>query len=97
MRKIASYNLSEAEPYLSQLAPDSNLKVIYSTKTKIEVPVLVSGASSNHYLEALKLIENLNRFVRPMYTSMPFYFFDLGLTAPEKIKVLGQSLSILVL
>ena len=60
---------------------------MYSNKKKVEVPVLVSGASSNHYLEAQMLIENLNIFVRPIYTNTPFYFFDLGLTASEKQKV----------
>ena len=86
-RKILSYNLSEVEPYLRQLAPDSNLQAIYCNKKTVEVPVLVSGASSNHYLEALMLLENLNAFVRPVYTNTTFYFFDLGLTAPEKQKV----------
>ena len=92
-RKILSYNLSEAGPYLRQLAPDSIRNVIYSINTKVEVPVLVSGSSSNHYKEALTLIKNLNTYVRPTYSNTPFYFFDLGLTASEKLKVFISSFS----
>ena len=40
-RKISSYNLSKVEPYLRQLAPDSNLQAIYSTLVNVYVDFVV--------------------------------------------------------
>ena len=71
MRKIQSYNFSKAEPYFKKLEPSGTLEAIFKGPgtSNIEIPVLVGGASSNHFHEALGLLKNLNEVVRPAYPS----------------------------
>ena len=79
-RKIESYNFTQAEPYLRHLTRKNDLEIFFEERNSatIEIPVLVSGASSNHVREALILFDHLNTVYHPFY-SAPFYFFDLGL------------------
>ena len=55
--------------------------------SNIEIPVLVSAVSSNHFEEALELCENLNDVVRPAYPTAPLFIFDLGLKPEEILQV----------
>ena len=88
MRKIKSYNFTKAEPYLQYLIPKKNLKRIWTNRniSNIELPVIVTGASSNHYKEALKLLHNLKTVVFPVYKT-DLVFFDLGLNQAQRKKV----------
>ena len=89
-RKIDSYDFVKAEPYMKNLQPNRTTKVIMkgSGTSSIEIPVFVSGLSSNHFYEGLELLEYLNNFVRPKYRTMEIYMFDLGLTANESRQVM---------
>ena len=93
MRKIESYDFTKAEPYLKHLVPVRPRKKIWSRRniSSIEIPVIVSGASSNHFNETLKLISNLKKKVFTVYET-EFFIFDLGLTMVEREKVLHNSL-----
>ena len=84
-RKIDSYDFAKAEPYMKKLQPNRTAKVILkgSGTSEIEIPVFVSGISSNHFYEGLLLLENLNNFVRPKYPTTELYMFDLGLKTDE--------------
>ena len=88
-RKIDSYDIGKAEPYMKDLQPNRTTKVIMkgSGTSSIEIPVFVSGLSSNHFYEGLELLEYLNNFVRPKYPTIEIYMFDLGLTANESRQV----------
>lgn len=82
IQKIQSYPLSSVNHYLRQLDPVPSPRIFHSREgqeTGVEIPVLVSGASSNHYEEGNLFIYHLNSVVRPSYPSVPFYFFDLGM------------------
>lgn len=85
-RKIASYNLSAADPYMPLLEPKPNLESVYKGPgtSNIEIPVFVGGASSNHFGEGVRLIKHLNTLIRPAYPTMKLFIFDLGLTPSEK-------------
>ena len=87
-RKIESYNFSQAEPYLHHLVPKKFRESIWNGRGSsfIELPVLVSGASSNHFEEALELFPQLDTYIYPAY-STEFYFFDLGLWPSQLRKV----------
>ena len=67
------------------LLPNKTLEVIKKGPgtSNIEIPVLVGGASSNHFQEALGLFKNLNEVVRPVYPTTKLYYFDLGLRPNE--------------
>ena len=84
-RKIASYNFSQAEPYMSQLDPHPKLESIYKGPgtSGIEIPVFVGGASSNHMSEALRQIAHLNKDIRPAYPTLKVFFYDIGLSITQ--------------
>ena len=88
MRKIKSYNFTKAEPYLQYLIPQKNRKRIWTNRnsTNIELPVIVTGACNNHYMEALDLLHNLKTVVFPVYKT-DLVFFDLGLNPEQRLKV----------
>ena len=88
-RKIESYDFTKAEPYFEHLIPRQYRGSIWNsnlTSSSMELPVIVAGASSNHYRGALALIQNLNEFVFPVYKT-EFIFFDLGLMNAQRKKV----------
>ena len=89
IEKIQSYSLSSVNHYLRQLDPVPSPGVFLSHEGPgaVEAPVLVSGASSNHFVEAGLLINHINSDVRPLYRNVPFYFFDLGLQRWQSQKV----------
>ena len=93
MRKIESHDFTKAEPYLYHLVPERHRKKIWSMRniSSIELPVIVSGASSNHFNQTLNLIRNLKGRVFTVYKT-EFFIFDLGLTTAEREKVLQNSL-----
>ena len=88
-RKIDSYNFCKAEPYLKQLEAHTPLEMLTKGQdtSSIEIPVFVSGTSSNHFQEALLMLDNLNKVVRPAYPTAKLYFFDLGLRTSEVSQV----------
>ena len=91
MKKIKSIDFSMAAPYLNKLKPIGNPE-IYFHKNGVEIPVMATAASSNHYDEAGMLIENLNTVVRPAYPSMQLYFFDIGLKDWQREQVRSYTL-----
>ena len=60
--------------------------------SNIEIPAIVSGASSNHVHEVVTMFETLNKVVRPAYPTMKVHFFDLGLSSSDRSKVGGYVL-----
>ena len=90
LQKIKSYPLSSVNYYLRQLDPVPSPRVLYShegPEGDLEAPVLVSGASSNHFEEVDLFINHLNSVIRPSYPNVPFYFFDLGMENWQSQKV----------
>ena len=85
-RKIESYDFTKAEPYFQYLTPRQYRGSIW--EKSIELPVIVTGSSSNHYREAVTLIQNLKEVVFPVYKT-EFIFFDLGLMMAQRKKVLS--------
>ena len=75
---------------MKQLLSNGTTRTIVkgSGTSNIEIPVLVGGASSNHFHEALELFKNLNNFVRPVYPTTALHFFDLGLKPDELRQVI---------
>ena len=70
---------------MTQLEPKPSLESIFKGPgtSNIEIPVFVGGASSNHMGEAVRLINHLNRDIRPAYPTLKLFFYDLGLTASQ--------------
>ena len=91
MKKIKSIDFSMAAPYLNKLKPIGNPEIFFH-KNGVEIPVMATAASSNHYDEAGMLIENLNTVVRPAYPSMQLYFFDIGLKDWQREQVRSYTL-----
>ena len=91
MKKIKSIDFSMAAPYLKKLKPIGNPEIFFH-KNGVEIPVMATAASSNHYDEAGMLIENLNTVVRPAYPSMQLYFFDIGLKDWQREQVRSYTL-----
>ena len=90
LQKIQSYPLSSVDHYLRRLDPVPSPRVYHSREgpeAGVEVPVLVTGASSNHFEEVGLLIKHINSVVRPVYPNVPFYFFDLGMEHWQTQKV----------
>ncbi|RUS84798.1 hypothetical protein EGW08_007413, partial [Elysia chlorotica] len=46
--------------------------------------ILLTTASSNHFLESQALLQNLHRYVFPALENFALLFYDLGLTARER-------------
>lgn len=90
IEKVKSYNLSQADTYLRDLEPQTS-KYEVSFKgpgsTGTEIPIIATGASSNHYLESLMMLKNLDKVVRPVYRSIKLYYYDLGLEPQQKEEV----------
>ncbi|KAK3087676.1 hypothetical protein FSP39_009036 [Pinctada imbricata] len=55
-----------------------------------DVPVIVSGASSNHYEEAVAMCNNLNSTLRKKYTDMKLIIFDLGIGDSDRRDILKK-------
>ena len=88
-QKIDSYNFCKAEPYMNQLKSHTISEVLTGGQgsSKIEIPVFVTGTSSNHFQESLLMLKELNKVVRPAYPMLKLYFFDFGLRNSEVIQV----------
>ncbi|KAH3858138.1 hypothetical protein DPMN_100758 [Dreissena polymorpha] len=50
-------------------------------------PVFVSGASSNHAQESIRMFKSFNKIVRVTRPKAKFIFYDLGLNADEQEQV----------
>ena len=91
--KIESYELSPADKYFKYLPSPGLLysSVINQTElSTVELPIIVTAASSNHYLESLEMLYSLAEVVRPAYPVIPVYYYDLGLEPHQKTEVRGS-------
>jgi hypothetical protein len=50
-------------------------------------PVFVSGASSNHAHESIRMFKSFNKIVRVLRPKAKFIFYDLGLKEDEQEQV----------
>ena len=88
--KIKSYNLSEANKYfklLNSVVPFHNDIANRPGLSTGDLPVIVTAASGNHYLESLEMLYSLKAVVMPAYPTIPVYYFDLGLEPHQKKEV----------
>ena len=90
IRKIKTYPLQPAEKYLEILKPTSHPELLFkeNDKNTVELPVILSAASSDHLYEVESMFLNLNTVVRKAYPTIKVVFYDLGLSKWEKIKVI---------
>lgn len=82
IEKIKSYNLSEADKYFYDIdLPSPKTEIIFkgAKSSDIEIPTVLTGASGNHYLESLEMLESLNTVVRSEYRNLQVFYYDLGL------------------
>lgn len=95
IEKIKSYPFQAADKYIMDLTPSTKPEIIWKGPgtSDIELPAIVSGASSNHMHEVVRMFATLNKVVRPAYPAIRVHFFDLGLTTDERNKVRQRSLS----
>ena len=88
--KIESYPLAEANKYFTYLesAISVHSDIVSGPALSLaELPVIVTAASSNHYLESLEMLYSLSVVVRPAYPSIPVFYFDIGLEPRQKTEV----------
>ena len=80
IRVISDYRFSIDTDHLERLHLDSNrierLSAMDYTPT---LPVIVTGASENHFPETQALFENIHLQVLPKYRNLKIIFYDLGL------------------
>ena len=95
LEKIKSYNFSSAEKFLrtinlASLSPDSQSNVVpkQAGTSTVELPTIVTAASSNHFDESMIMLQKLNSGIRSKYKEVELFYFDLGLEAEEVIKVI---------
>ena len=86
---IKTYPLHSADKYLNDLTPTSHPELLFkdSDKKTVELPVVVSAASSNHMYEVEAMFHNLNNVVRKVYPTIWVFFYYLGLTESDKLNV----------
>lgn len=86
IEKIKSYKLSEADRYFQNIDSQNAVpKTIFKGPgtSNIEVPTIVTGSSSNHFLESLEMLRSLDEVVRPEYRAIEVFYYDLGLERAE--------------
>ncbi|KAL3860998.1 hypothetical protein ACJMK2_007091 [Sinanodonta woodiana] len=76
---------SAGNEYLKLLGLDT-IQRYNGTLTKI--PVIVSGASSNHFAEALVMIKHVKSTLHPVFGPMKMIFFDLGCTSSQRERMI---------
>ncbi|KAK3585678.1 hypothetical protein CHS0354_020245 [Potamilus streckersoni] len=77
---IQTYPIGDSGPYLKELGIAKDFVSFPNPK----IPVLVTAASSNHFLEVQALMQNLHSVVFPKYKNLKFIFYDIGLKENEK-------------
>ncbi|KAK3577677.1 hypothetical protein CHS0354_034154 [Potamilus streckersoni] len=81
--KIRTYPSASRE-YLKLLGLDIIQR--YNGTLK-RIPVIVSGASSNHFAEALFMIQHVKSTLYPKFGPMKMIFFDLGCTSSQRERI----------
>ena len=82
---IRAYNLSAALPYMERLR--LNQRPLPTTdQSNVSVPIFVTACSSNHFRENMRLLENIETVVRPVYKDLKIVLFDLGLKKTGEIE-----------
>ena len=92
LRKIDSYYLPEAKPYLKKLFPEDfkvsdakhHVGSVQMNPSLPSIPTLVTGSSANHFLESMELVSNIKNVVRSTYKDIKFYYYDMGLTSKQR-------------
>ncbi|KAK6192284.1 hypothetical protein SNE40_003779 [Patella caerulea] len=49
-----------------------------------DIPVIVAGASSNHYKEMQAMMHNIDTVIRPVYPHIKVILYDIGFTERER-------------
>ena len=82
---IRAYNLSAATHYMEKLQLNEH-PLSLTFLSQVRVPVIVTACSSNHFMENMGLLKNIETVVRPVYKDLKIVLFDLGLTKTEEIE-----------
>ena len=84
LNHIRAYNMTAANPYMESLQltdyPFSSTFLSHAT-----VPVFVTALSSNHFLENMGLLLNIEKIVRPVFNDLKIVVYDIGLKKQEEI------------
>ncbi|KAL3883555.1 hypothetical protein ACJMK2_029808 [Sinanodonta woodiana] len=76
---VKKYPVGDSGPYLQELGLSRNFVEFLNPS----IPVIVTAASSNHFLEVQALMQNLHSVVFPKYKNVKFIFYDIGLSKNE--------------
>lgn len=84
-----SYNFAKAKPYIQNLTIHGDREGTFKLGTipGVEIPTVVSATSSNHFLEAMNMIDKFNNLVRPAYKNIQLFIYDIGLQDSEHQQV----------
>ncbi|KAK3585687.1 hypothetical protein CHS0354_020253 [Potamilus streckersoni] len=77
---VKNYPIGDSIPYLQELGLAKSFHDFPNPK----IPVVVTAASSDHFLEVQAQMQNLHSVVLPRYKNLKFIFYDLGLKEHEK-------------
>ncbi|KAL3883556.1 hypothetical protein ACJMK2_029809 [Sinanodonta woodiana] len=76
---VKKYPIGDSGPYLQELG----LARDFFDFSNPRIPVIVTAASSNHFLEVQALMQNVHSVVFPKYKNVKFIFYDIGLSVNE--------------
>ncbi|KAL3883569.1 hypothetical protein ACJMK2_029821 [Sinanodonta woodiana] len=76
---VKKYPIGDSGPYLQELGLASD----FVDSPNPRIPVIVTAASSNHFLEVQALMQNVHSVVFPKYKNVKFIFYDIGLSVNE--------------
>ncbi|KAK6166874.1 hypothetical protein SNE40_023485 [Patella caerulea] len=69
-------NTTSGDVYIPDL-PDPNIPVP-------RIPVIVAGASSNHFTEMQAMLHNIDTVLRPVYPNIKVILYDIGFTEAQR-------------
>ncbi|KAL3883552.1 hypothetical protein ACJMK2_029805 [Sinanodonta woodiana] len=76
---VKKYPIGDSGPYLQELG----LARDFFDFPNPRIPVIVTAASSNHFMEVQAQMQNLHSVVFPKYKNVKFIFYDIGLSENE--------------
>ncbi|KAL3883566.1 hypothetical protein ACJMK2_029818 [Sinanodonta woodiana] len=76
---VKKYPIGDSGPYLQELGLARDFVEFLNPR----IPVIVTAASSNHFMEVQAQMQNLHSVVFPKYKNVKFIFYDIGLRENE--------------
>lgn len=83
IRKVLNYKIVENAPCFDKTSDNGT----YDSDARIDFPVIVTAASSNHYYESQALFKSIHSNLLPQYKQIKVIFYDIGLTANENAEM----------